>query len=358
MTATINHFDNAPATRDASAPAIEGFDQEFEGVVDYILRITYRIWEGKQIGLCYDYYSDDCPVWTLAGYAEGVKQVVENTLKTLSSFPDRTLHAENIIWDGDNERGYHSSHLILTHMTNTGASEYGPATGRSAKFWVIAHCVMKDNKIVEEWLVRDNYALVEQLGLDPHEVAKGIAAKPLDPESTFAKWLSSETQRVAAISTERLNSSVSAEANPEGFIKHHLHNIWNARLLGDMNLMYHNNAVFHGSANREFVAIDQILGFYLDILGAMPDAKFSSDYVNSVDNQYGGKDVAVRWGISGTHTGYGKFGRPTGKPIFILGESHFRMKDGKVMEEWTVFDELSILAQAYRNQPQLTQDAE
>lgn len=349
MTAMTNHYDNAPTSKDKMEPELEGFHQEFSSVVDYILRITYRIWEGKQVGLCYDYYSDDCPVYTLAGYAEGVQQVVENTLKTLSAFPDRTLHGENIIWNGDNTDGYHSSHLILTHMTNKGDSEYGSATGKSAKFWVIAHCVIKDNKIVEEWLVRDNFALVEQLGLNPHDVARSIATKPMDDKSKFSQWLTSEIARVNNVDTARLDNSVEAQVDAERFVEHHLHNIWNARLLGDMNLLYHENVVFHGSANREFVGIEQVLGFYLDVLGAFPDAKFSSDYICSIDNEYGGKDVAVRWGISGIHTGHARFGLPTNKPLFILGESHFRIKNGKVIEEWTVFDELSILVQAYRN---------
>ena len=53
-----------------------GFDPEFTDIVDYILRITYRIWEGKQVGLCRDFYSADCPVYTLAGYIEGAEDKV------------------------------------------------------------------------------------------------------------------------------------------------------------------------------------------------------------------------------------------------------------------------------------------
>ena len=52
-----NHYDSAPSKTDAKASSMAGFDDEFTDIVDYILRITYRIWEGKQIGLCYDYYS-------------------------------------------------------------------------------------------------------------------------------------------------------------------------------------------------------------------------------------------------------------------------------------------------------------
>ncbi len=189
-----NHFDSAPPQ--GKPGHLEGFDAEFSDIVDYILRITYRIWEGKQVGLCYDYYSQDCPVYTLAGYVEGAEQVTQNTLRTLSGFPDRTLHADNIVWGGNDVDGYHSSHLISTYMTNLGPSEFGPATGRRAQIQVIAHCVCRNNRIVEEWLVRDNYALAKQLGVDPLAYAREQAARPLDPDSSFARWLAGEHARV------------------------------------------------------------------------------------------------------------------------------------------------------------------
>ena len=341
------HFDNSPAPS-ADHPMVEGFDPEFTSVVDYIIRITYRIWEGKQIGLVYDYYSDDCPIYTLAGYAEGAEAAVQGTIKTLSAFPDRTLHPENIIYSGDNETGYHSSHLIWTQMTNLGDSEFGPATGKSAQIRVIAHCVMKDNKIVEEWLVRDNYSLVEQLGFEPHIVAQQWASLPQDPKGTFSTWRQSEIKRVMAVDTSRQANQFDPQHAAGDFVKVHLHNIWNNRMLGDLHLLYADNVVFHGSANREFNYKEQVLRYYLDFLGAMPDGKMALDKVCVIQNQHGGHDVSVRWTFAGTHTGNVRFGTPTHKPILIIGESQYRLKDGKVVEEWTVFDELSILAQMYR----------
>jgi predicted ester cyclase len=343
-----HHFDNSPAPSDEHDP-VEGFDAEFSSVVDYIIRITYRIWEGKQIGLVYDYYSDDCPIYTLAGYAEGAEAAVQGTIKTLSAFPDRTLHAENIIYSGDNDSGYHSSHLIWTQMTNLGDSEFGPATGKSAQIRVIAHCVMKDNKIVEEWLVRDNYSLVEQLGFDPDEVAQRWAQTPIAPESQFAKWRDSEIARVMATDTSRQANLADPQLDAGAFVKTHLHNIWNNRMLGDMHLLYVDNVVFHGSANREFNYKEQVLRYYLDFLGAMPDGKMALDKVCVVQNSVGGHDVSVRWAFAGTHTGNVRFGAPTGQPILVIGESQYRLKAGKVVEEWTVFDELSILTQMHRH---------
>lgn len=343
-----HHFDNSPAPTD-DHPPLDGFDTEFSSVVDYILRITYRIWEGKQIGLVYDYYSDDCPIYTLAGYAEGADAAVQGTIKTLAAFPDRTLHAENIVYSGDNDSGYHSSHLIWTQMTNLGDSEFGPATGKSAQIRVIAHCVMKDNKIVEEWLVRDNYSLVEQLGFNPHDVAKKWASVPQDPKGRFVEWRDSEIERALSVENTRIANKADPKLDAGEFVKTHLHNIWNNRMLGDMQLLYADNVVFHGSANREYNYKEQVLRYYLDFLGAFADGRMALDKVCVIENAQGGHDISVRWTFAGTHTGSVRFGEPTGQKVLIIGESQYRLKEGKVVEEWTVYDELSILAQIYRH---------
>ena len=102
MNRLSHHYDSAPATNKADS-AMQGFDEEFVDLVDYILRITYRIWEGKQIGLCRDYYSEDCPVYTLGGMTIGAEEVTQNTIATLSAYPDRTLDAVSVVWGGDAE---------------------------------------------------------------------------------------------------------------------------------------------------------------------------------------------------------------------------------------------------------------
>ena len=339
-----NHYDSAPAS--GKPGNMPGFDAEFEDIVDYILRITYRIWEGKQIGLCHDYYSDDCPVYTLGGYTEGAEQVTQNTLRTLSAFPDRTLHADNIVWGGDAENGFHSSHLICTNMTNLGPSEFGDPTGIQAQIQVIAHCVCKDNKIIEEWLVRDNYALAVQLGVDPLAYAREQAARPLDPDSRFARWLNSEHDRVSQVSRDKVTYPAAGEDN-ESTVRAALQNIWNARMLGDSNLLYAENARLHASARDDYDGAEKIARFFMEILGSIPDAKISVDYTCS-NSMLDGEYVAARWVIAGTHSGAALWGEPTGAPLLILAESQYRFDNGKVMEEWLVFDELAVLTQIER----------
>ena len=338
-----NHYDSAPPK--GPQGQMRGFDPEFTDIVDYILRITYRIWEGKQVGLCRDYYSADCPVYTLAGYTEGAEEVTQNTIKTLAGFPDRTLHADNIVWGGDDVTGFHSSHLISTSMTHLGPSEFGPATGKHAQIQVIAHCVVRENRVVEEWLVRDNYSLAQQLGVDPLAYAQERAAQPLDPQSRFAQWLASETERVLAVPEQR--APYPDNASNEAMIAVALENIWNAKLLGDCRVLYAENAVLHASARSDFEGLESVQGFYLEILGAMPDARIAVDYACS-NAMLDGDFVAARWTLAGHHTGSGRWGDPTGAPLLILGESQYRLENGKVVEEWLVFDELAVLTQIER----------
>ena len=85
---------------------LKGFDDEFIDIVDYIIRITHRIWEQKNIGRCLDYNGDYCPVHTLGGYSDDVATVVTNTLKTIGAFPDRSLIGENV-WTVNAENACH-----------------------------------------------------------------------------------------------------------------------------------------------------------------------------------------------------------------------------------------------------------
>ena len=344
MNRLTHHHDSAPASGEKRG-SMAGFDEEFTDIVDYILRITYRIWEGKQVGLCRDYYSDDCPVYTLAGMTVGAEEVTQNTLSTLAAFPDRTLHADNIVWGGDDQNGFHTSHLISTDMTNLGDTEYGPATGCHAKIQVIAHCIIKDNRIIEEWLVRDNYSLVEQLGYDPDKIA--LAQAKTEPQARYQEWYVNELSRVSSVvNFER--QSTSGDLDAQGFVMGTLQNIWNCRMVGDVNQAYAQDAELHASANRELVGHEEIAQFYLSFFGTFSDLKLALDYSCQQYAKDGGMDVAVRWTMLGDHTGSKLFGAPSGAPVLILGESQFHVVDGKITEEWTVFDQLAVLSQIHR----------
>ena len=59
-----------------------------------------------------------------------------------------------------------------------------------------------------------------------------------------------------------------------------------------------------------------------------------------------GDKVVTRWTIRGTHQGeIEEFGPPTGKQAELQGISIHRIADGKIVEEWNRYDNLSLLQQ-------------
>ena len=146
-----------------------------DDLVDFILGITFEIWEERNIEQIDQYYSDDCLVYGLDGIIRGAAQMIDGTRVMLEAFPDRLLLGDDVIWTGSRGEGYYSSHRIRSPMTNQGATMFGPATGRKVKILTIADCVVEEGVITREWLLRDNHALVSQLGHDPIECASIVA---------------------------------------------------------------------------------------------------------------------------------------------------------------------------------------
>lgn len=74
---------------------------------------------------------------------------------------------------------------------------------------------------------------------------------------------------------------------------------------------------------------------------AFPDLRIS---VNLMAAQ--GDLVTVVWTFRGTHTGSGYYGLPaTGTKVELRGITVWRILDGKIREEWTSFDQLTVARQ-------------
>ena len=65
-----------------------GFDDQYIDIIDYVVRITHRIWEEKDIGYIYDTYRHNCRVTDDAGLQYGRDKIVADTVHTINAFPD------------------------------------------------------------------------------------------------------------------------------------------------------------------------------------------------------------------------------------------------------------------------------
>ncbi len=150
---------------------MKGFDKRWKDFPDFIIGITNEIWESRGISSLHHYYSDDIPVRTPAGISQGNKETIAITMGTLAEFPDRKLFGEDVIWSGSPEEGLHSSHRIFSTATHLGNGIFGKASGKKLRYRIIADTHAINNQINDEWLVRDQGAIVRQIGWDPKDFA-------------------------------------------------------------------------------------------------------------------------------------------------------------------------------------------
>lgn len=318
---------------------LPGFAPEFVDFPHYIIRITERIWHDREVELCLDWYAEDCAIHTLNGPIQGAQTVVDNTWATLAAFPDRRLDGDNVIWSDEGDGSFLSSHLITSKMTNLGNSDFGPATGKRVLVRTIADCLCRENKVIEEWLVRDNLALVTQLGFDPLSVAEDQAKADREHARNLIDILAPYRASVHDAGGAEASSPASAVAAKL------LKAYWlepdasRVRSLSDFRLgaWYPGGTFLYGP--------DQVFEWQQGVRDALPDARLRIEHIAEVPYLGDARDVAIRWSLTATHCGAGRYGPASGAPVLILAVSHFRVMNGRVREEVTIWDDLAVRRQ-------------
>ena len=321
---------------------LAGFPERYVDIVDYIVRITREIWIDGAIGLIYDTYDPNCVIYTAADVGRGVESVVASTVVSMATFPDLDNHFLNVAWSGVAGSDFYTSHLGFGTGLNVGPTIYGPATGRTATIRFCADCISRDGRIHTEWLARDNGALVRQLGFDLHDAARSLAAAP-------------SRELYARAAPSRLDGQTPPELlepTSDGLEDHFrtlFHNVWNCRRFDFLSKHYATDVQVHTAGGRVANGVPALRALHLNLLASMPDASMTIGNVCWSD-ETDGVIVAVRWELQGTSRAGGWLGdMPNGYPLAVLGMTHCRLNDaGKVVEEWTVFDEVAVLAQVYR----------
>lgn len=324
---------------------LPGFDSQYRDFVDYILKITHQIWEEKGIGVIYDTYHNNITMHLGSSNLVGIKDVISNTLQTLHAFPDRRLIGQNVIWSNYGKEGFLSSHRVLSTATNLGDSNFGPATGKKINFRTVIDCAVTNNRIHEEWLVRDNLWIVTQLGINPHELAKNMARDASDKVNPLQR-------------TYGLCESMEGQFMPEKYdakddsvgemMLEMLSHIYNYKYIHEIKKYYYDNAVVHFICDKDLNGYDEIQGMIISLLSSIPNGSYEVERVTCTDRpNQDGYDVAVRWRLRGINEGIGFFGNPSGKHLEIMGINHYRVINNRICEEWITFDGLDVLKQKY-----------
>jgi steroid delta-isomerase-like uncharacterized protein len=104
--------------------------------------------------------------------------------------------------------------------------------------------------------------------------------------------------------------------------------------------VYAADLVWH-EPDQDIRGYEQAKQFVSTFFTAFPDLNATVEDVIAE-----GDKVVTRWTIRGTHQGeIEEFGPPTGKQAELQGISIHRIADGKIVEEWNRYDNLSLLQQ-------------
>ena len=316
---------------------MQGFDSKFKDFPDYIIGITREIWENRGIATLHHYYSDDIVVRSPGSVVVGNVDVIGATMATLAEFPDRRLLGEDVIWSGSPEEGMLSSHRIFSTATHARDGVYGEATGKQLRYRIIADCHAINNQINDEWLIRDQGAIIRQLGWEAKTYAADLIEREGGPEAAVPP-LSPETD---------IEGPYKGGGNDDP---------WGAKYADILNrIMGADLAVVPAEYDRAVqtaypggetgVSHDAVDSFWMGLRAALPDATFSIDHVIGREDPMMPPRAAVRWSLAGKHSGWGCFGQPTGADIYVLGISHAEFGPWGLRREYTLFDETAVWKQ-------------
>jgi predicted ester cyclase len=316
---------------------MQGFDPAFRDPAHYIRDITQRIWEGRGLPLIRDWYAGDCPVRTPLSETRDVDTVITGTAATLAAFPDRELLAEDIIL-APRSPGFYSSHRIFSPMTHLGPGSFGPPTGRSVRVRTIADCLCRDNRIVEEWLVRDQGAIARHLGLDLPSLALSLLRPGPDggapgPDALIARW----TEPGAPIQF--------GDTAPLAPLLEALTQFWQEADFSQVTRLYDRAASVCAPGGEEWIGYRAIEAGWFGWLAALPRGRLRLHHGICRNDSGQPLRVALRWSYQATHSNGGRFGSASHRPVVLLGLTHWEIIDGRVHRDWTLIDELSVYAQ-------------
>jgi len=327
---------------------MRGYEDTYVDIIDYVIRVTDRIWEDQDVGYIYDTYRAGCCVYDDGGPKYGVERVVEGTMQSINAFPDSRHYADDIIWAGNEDEGFATSHRAINVGHHLGPWRWGEPTGSKINLWVIANCVSEENQFFEEWVLYNDVARLHQCGIDVRAAAREYgnsgASLPLGEREL------TEIERLqGGRPPERYPAAAGTGFDVDHFVRALFQDTYNRRDLSAIDRAYVPNVRWHGGSLREGYGRADVRRFARGLMATFPDLGLHVDEVYWMGNEAEGFSVSVRWTAIGTHRGHGPYGVPTGRRVHLWGLDQLYIRDGRIVEQWALFNEFDVLGQLLRD---------
>lgn len=315
---------------------------------EYITCWTDRIWINRGLGQIHAMYAPDVKVHTCYGETYGMRDVIGNSMQKMVAFPNRGGGHDDVIWEARGRNSFISSHRVFNNATHTGHWTYGPPTGKTWFNRGVAHCLVRDNVVVEEWVVRDEFAVLECLGIDPYRVAAELAE--CSPVLGTAIENGAQATSFGGVIGNAVQAGVSG-ARPARYeaecelIMRYFEQVWNQRHIDRVAEFCDTAVVCQSVRMRRVMQISNFQMEVMALLAPFPDGVLEVRDIAVHESSDLGLRIAVVWLLRATYSGSPVYGTVNRAPVNILGISHFELRDGKISREYRIFDEISVIAQ-------------
>ena len=253
-------------------------------------------------------------------------------------FPDRQLIGEDVIGSEDLPGTFYSSHRILSTATHLGNGFYGSPSGSKLTYRVIGDCICRENKVIDEWMVRDQSAIVKQIGLEPDQFARQLISKLKEKgseiptaEEFVSRWTGPPDSGPLTGAAKNLAQTYQA--------------IWEQSEFSILEKSHNRACQVFGPGARVIYGSERLVEFLKGYTDSFPNGSYRVHHW--ILNEEAGKNdrIALRWSYTADHSGSGTFGKPTGVPVVIMAMTHAELQEGLVVREYHAIDEVSIWMQ-------------
>lgn len=203
------------------------------------------------------------------------------------------------------------------------------ASNPRLRFEVLNFAVAANGRIQREWVFSDRAAIREQMGPDGSALLNSPPPATRPPLPVF-------TGQVKLPEAPPLGGDPSALPPACARVLLLLQRIWNERDFGLARSLYAPRAVIHNPGGRRLPPEKFNQAHALRrLLSALPDARWLVEWVCAGER---GEDLCLLWRMMG----HRREGDATGAIYASFsGITHYRLREGRVLEEWTLFDDIT-----------------
>ncbi|MCA0945226.1 ester cyclase [Salipiger pacificus] len=308
---------------------LAGFDPRWQDAGQYLSALTRDLDEGRRLDLLGAMLAPELISHGGSGALAEPEVLGAELAARIAALTGPRLRLEDRLWQATGANTLYAAERFHVTARHGGAGLYGPPSGRPVQFAQMSERLCVSGQLTEQWVLRDEAAILRQVALTPEEGARlrlaGGAPEPRASHYTGGGTGDPWGAALAELLTRVMSGEVAALA----------------RQYDPAAELFLPGAEI-GCGPREAEV------FWIGLRAAFPSARFEIEQALGTEAPLATPRACLRWRLIGRHDGQGAFGAPSNAPVDILGMTHAEFGPEGLRREWTLYDAPGVWVQILR----------